>query len=431
MPAERVSVYRRGVGLNTSGPGDDFSNIFPWGIGRGIRDANLLAERLNRIIGEMGEGISETLYRRTREVLLRGEHRLMIADADNNSVLQRLMSVTPPVPSAASRLSVGGIRENPGDVHRWWSGLSAAEKQERFRADPFIGNADGIPQKERDSYNRQNLERLRVGAHLAGDRRRAEFYDDMKYLLDGQPYLLSHLDEAGRFVVSRGNPDISDHSVVFLQPANSFNAVGFAEDTITQIRQAAALADPKALTSVTFWGNYDNPTTTIETMFPQFAADGAAAARRYHDGLRVTHQGPPAHTTTIGYSYGGVLLGHAAGHGHTLDTDDVVFFGSWGTGVEHVSDLRLAGVEPARTADHVDAALARYDPLQRMPDTHGPMPTDSEFGAPTFAAGSARDVTSWNLLDHEVDNYLSSANPSSRSIGLIVTGHRDQVARLQ
>ncbi|WP_157106092.1 alpha/beta hydrolase [Nocardia sienata] len=417
--------------MNRFGPDGDFSNIFPLGIGSGIRDAHLLAERLNRIIGEMGEGISETLYRRTREVLLRGEHKLMIADADNNSVLKRLMSVTPPAPSTASRLSVGGIRESPAAVHRWWSGLSAAEKQERFRADFFIGNTDGIPQKERDIYNRQNLDRLQVEAHLAGDRKRAELYDDLKSLLGGRPYLLSHLDEDGRFVISRGNPDLADHSVVFLQPANNFNAVGFAEDTITQIRQSAALADPKAMTSVTFWGNYDNPTTITETMFPQFAADGAAAVRSYHDGLRVTHQGPPAHTTTIGYSYGSVLAGHAAGHGHTLDTDDLIFFGSWGTGVGHVSDLRLAGVEPARTADHVSAALAPNDPLQHMPDTHDKRPTDSEYGAPNFAAGSARGVNSLNLLDHEVDNYLSSANPSSRSIGLIMTGHRDQVAWLQ
>lgn len=92
--------------MNSSGPGEDFSNIFPRGIGRGIRDANQLAQRLNSIIGEMGEGTSETLYRRTREVLLRGEHRLMIADADNNSVLQRLMMLRllPRAPRPVSRL---------------------------------------------------------------------------------------------------------------------------------------------------------------------------------------------------------------------------------------------------------------------------------------------------------------------------------------
>ncbi|MEU1985406.1 alpha/beta hydrolase [Nocardia sp. NPDC019395] len=417
--------------MNSSGPGQDFPEFFPMGVRRGVLDANLLAQRLEKIVTEMGTGISDTLYRRTQRFLLDGDRSLVISDADNASVLRRLMDVQPPARSASARSPVGGIPDNARDVHSWWSGLSEREKQELFRADPFIGNTDGIPQRERDIYNRKNLRRLWDQAHIEKDRDSSIFYDDLKYLLHGQPHLLSHLGADGRFAVSRGNPDISDNAVVFLRPAGNFKPVDFAEETMSQIRQSATLADPNASTSVTFWSNYDNPTTIIDTIFPHFATDGAAAVRSYHDGLRATHIGPPAHTTTIGYSYGSVLAGHSAGHGNALATDDMIFLGSWGTGVDNVGDLGLAGVESGRTADHVYAAMAPHDPLQLLPNTHGAMPTTPEFGAPTFAAESAPGVNKWNLLDHNVDNYFSSANPSSRNIGLIATGHGDQVERLQ
>jgi hypothetical protein len=421
--------------LSGSGPDSEIPDFFPQAVRRGVVDANLIAQRLDRIVREMGEGISETLYRRTREAVLRGNHDLIISDADNSSVVRHLMGYIPPARGVSPRASSGGLPENPRDLHSWWSGLSEDEKQELFRTDPFIGNRDGIPQAERDFYNRQNLQHLWERAHIERDNERIRYYDEIKNMLDqrkiGEPtYFLSYLGEDGRYAIALDNPDLADNSVVFLKPAGSVYSVDFAQETMEQIRQSAVLVDPNSRTSVTFWGNYDNPSSMVETMFPQFATDGAAAVRSYHDGLRVTHQGPPAHTTTIGYSYGGVLAGHAAGHGFTLDTDEMIFIGSWGTGVDHVCDLSLAGVEPGRTADHVFATLAPRDPLQFMPDTHGPMPTDPEFGAFAFAAGSAPDISGWNLLDHDVQNYLSSGNPSSRSIGLIVTGHGDQVARL-
>ncbi|WP_416564717.1 alpha/beta hydrolase [Nocardia testacea] len=419
-------------------PEADIPDFFPRGVRSGIVDANLIAARLERIVREMGEGISHTLYRRARQAVQRGDRDLLLSDADAHTVLRNLLDerYLPPGRSVSSRTSIDGMPDNPQDLHRWWSGLSKGEKDEIFRADPFIGNRDGVPQKERNIYNKQNLQRLRRDAHENAHTDDIEFYDDLDHLLKSQPFLLSHLDEGRRFALSSGNSDYVDNAIVFLRPAGNFQPLGFAQNAILQLKQAAGLADPHALNSVTFWSNYDNPGAISEALFPHLAADGADALRRYHEGLRATHRGLDGdagtsarlHTTTVGYSYGSVVAGHAAGGGSSLATDDMILIGSWGTGANQVGDLRLTGVED--TAQHIFTGLAPHDPIRFMPDTHGVMPSDPAFGATNFATAPARDFTTWNLLDHELDNYLGSANPSSRSIGLIATGHGDRVARM-
>jgi hypothetical protein len=99
----------------------------------------------------------------------------------------------------------------------------------------------------------------------------------------------------------------------------------------------------------------------LQSMFPQFAPEGAARVRDFHEGLRATHEGAPAHTTTIGHSYASVRAGHAAGNGSALNTDDVLFIGSWGTGAGHVDELSLTGVPREQTRDHFHAVINSSD----------------------------------------------------------------------
>lgn len=403
----------------------------------GILRANVLARRLEAVVRRAGEGIAENLYRRTADALVRHNYDYVVNEDNFARIVreslqgERLTGGPPP------RFPDIGIPEDPRELHKFWSRLSEADKAELYRADPFIGNRDGIPQADRYEYNLETLQTLRDRARNAGDHQRASNYDEIENLVytqewDQPSFHLAYIDEKGRFALALDNPDFADNNVILMYPAAN-NPVKYANETMRQLRQSALLIDPQANTSVTLWGGYDNPRSLAQSIFPQFAEDGAAMARRYHEGLRATHVGPPSHNTTIGHSYGGVLLGHAAGRGATLDTDELVFLGNWGTGVRSVDELSLTGVPPEKTGEHVFATMAPRDSTQLMPETHDKPPTDSEYRASNFSSGSApttddyRGDYPWNPADHRASNYLDSGNPASRNIGLIVTGHGDLV----
>ncbi|WP_369639131.1 alpha/beta hydrolase [Nocardia sp. JMUB6875] len=323
---------------------------------------------------------------------------------------------------------------DPQQLHEAWQSLSPAEKDAWHEADPFIGNRDGIPHVDRDHYNRQTLDMLHEQAVRDGDADRLAIIEDMKKYLDmpieeGQPAVhLSYLDEKLQYAYALGDPDHARHVVVEIAGAfRRRSGVGYALETLAQVRQAALAVDAGAETSVILFGAYNNPNSLIQAMHSGHAEAGAAKVREFHDGLRVTHQGPPANITTLAHSYGAVTAGHAAGHGHELNTDALVFIGSFGTGVHGVGDLRLTGVDPAETPNHVFATLAEYDSLVMMPPTHGPAPTDPEFGARVFESATQPSPTrlGWNPDDHGGKNYFSDRHRSYRNLGRIIVGRPD------
>ncbi|MFC3964556.1 WXG100-like domain-containing protein [Nocardia jiangsuensis] len=328
-------------------------------------------------------------------------------------------------PNAEVTLTAGPPTE-PAAVHEEWSRLSPAERDDRYRTDPYLGNRDGIPHADRNRYNRQTLARLRADAVQRNDETRLRVIDDMLGMLNNSgEHLLSYLDAELRYIYALGDPDTARNVVVELAGAfRRRSGVGYAEQTLAQLRQAAAAVDPEATTAVLLFGAYDNPNSLNAALGSVAAEEGAPAVRRFHDGLRVTHRGPRPHITTIAHSYGGVAGGHAAGHGHALNTDALVFVGSWGTGVPHVGELRLTGVAPAEIGAHVFATMARYDSILLMPRTHGPPPATPSFGATVFESGSRPSDTGagWNPDDHVAPNYLDSGHPAYQAIGLIVTG---------
>ncbi|WP_328411037.1 alpha/beta hydrolase [Nocardia sp. NBC_00403] len=418
--------------MSNSDPEENVLNFLSLDLHPGILRANVIARRLESIIREAGEGISNKLYRNTRDAVLRGDYNFLTADDDIARMIGESWHTGRSAESLPARLPDIGVPEDPKALHELWSGLSQSEKADLYHADPFIGNRDGIPQEKRDKYNRSALQTLWERAQEAGDYQRAGNYDEIMKMLytseRGQPpFYLSYIDDDWRFAFTLDNPDFADNAVILLNPAGIKYPVGYADETMRQIRQAALLVDPRAKTSVTLWGGYDNPRSMVQSVFPQFAEDGAAMARRYHEGLRFTHVGPPSHNTTIGHSYGSVLAGHAAGHGGALNTDELVFIGSWGTGVHNAGELSLTSVTPENTGDHVFATMAPRDSVQLMPKTHGPPPTDPGFGASVFSSGSAPGEYRWNPMDHFATNYLDSSNPAARNIGLIITGHGDMV----
>ncbi|MBO0881726.1 MAG: hypothetical protein J2P17_15570 [Mycobacterium sp.] len=395
---------------------------------QGILKAHVIY-RLESAVLNIAESVGEGLYRGTAERLRIVSGNLVESDSTGARWFR-----WPPDAHISPVSFPGrdiGLPADPRQLHGLWSRLSAGEKDAWYRTDPFIGNRDGIPRLDRYKYNRQTLTMLRDKADGESDRVYLNRIDDMQRLLDSTeeglpPIQLSYIDDKLRYVYDLGNPDTSKNVVI--APVGALrrrSGVGYAQQSLKQLRQAALAVDPTAETSVSLFGAYNNPDSLAATLSSKPAEEGAALFRRHLEGLRATHQGPPAYTTTLAHSYGGVLGGHSAGHGYALDTDNLVFVGSWGTGVPNVGHFRLTGVDPVDNGDHIYATMARHDSIQLMPTTHGPAPTDRTFGATVFGTDSTPTQTrlGWNPDDHLATNYFGSANQSYRNLGLIMTGH--------
>lgn len=183
--------------MGSSGPSrDDIASVLK-DLSPGILEARALARRLKRIVSEMGEGISETLYRRASEAARQGNHHLILADSNNDRVLGMLLRQgSPATPSRMTRPDIG-LPGNPRQLRDAWENLSSSDRSELFHLDPFLGNRGGIPAVDRDFYNRRNLDALIRQAQESNDRQRVENYSGIKEVLDEPGIFLTHIDNDG------------------------------------------------------------------------------------------------------------------------------------------------------------------------------------------------------------------------------------------
>lgn len=392
-----------------------------------LRRANMIARKLEEIVREAGDNIAQGVFRRAREAVVRAQDSFINDDESIARMIdESLESDHLPEPVRRRPLPDIGIPEDPRSLFEFSQGLNESDLEELFHADPFLGNREGLPREYRYKFNARNLDMLYA---KAGNNPTASLaLDDITKILytprRGDPDLgLAYVDEYGHFALDLDNPDYSDHTAIILNPAGPvFEPTNYADESMSQIRQIAMAVSPRERTAVTVWAGYENPHSMIQSIFPQFAQDGADMARQYHEGLRVTHVGDPSHNTTLGHSYAGVLAGHMAGNGAVLDTDDMVAIGSWGMGVRNVAELRLAGVEAEEIGEHMFATMAKRDYTQLMPHTHGTPPNSPGFGAKVFASSSDPGLPRWVRSEHSAAHYLGSHNPAAGKLGLIITG---------
>lgn len=178
-------------------------------------------------------------------------------------------------------------------------------------------------------------------------------------------------------------------------------------------------------TSVVAWLGYDPPDHLIAATNPHPLA-AAQSLTRFLDGLVGDRT---AHVSLIGHSYGSLVAGTAVREG--ARAGEVVFVGSPGVGVDHVSELGLSA------ATRVWAARGNSDPIQFARGVEclepapicypskgrlffGMDPTDPSFGATEFEAGdySIRDAHS---------SYFLADSPSLRNLAFIVRGEDARV----
>ncbi|MFC0503452.1 alpha/beta hydrolase [Micromonospora costi] len=346
----------------------------------------------------------------------------------------------------------------PSRVRAWWAGLTPAQRRWLVAHEPtLVGGLDGVPVSGRDQANR-----LLLGAHRAAlladrarllarlppgpvDTARLHLLDARLAGLDalaerlggaGGPraYLLG-LDPAGegRVVVALGDPDQADRVLTYVpgMTAGLDDAPGELARTARVLGRCAELA-PGERSAAVLWLDYDAPDFLHEAVTAEKARDAGPALHRFQEGLRATHDGPPARQTVLGHSYGSLVVGTAA-RDHGLAADALVFVGSPGVGVAHAADLRLpAGEVWASSAPDDVIRLARPpDDLARRAlsvtsplaaalgwagrDGHelwfGHDPADPGFGGRVFGSGR-----------HGHAGYWDADNPALDGMARIVLG---------
>ena len=269
---------------------------------------------------------------------------------------------------------------SPQEVASWWSSLSDEDKQWMIHEHPdVIGNLEGVDYTSRNQANRIMLPRLKDQAEdeLEAYRKKAGWIvtpseakeikrleDRVKALdaidatlqqeSDGVPRFLMQLDPSGPNIlaaVSQNNPDDSQHIGVIV-PGMTTSVAGNGEGRsileydghATVMRQAAqAAAKPgEKVAMVSFFG-YDAPPGLLEAKNTDMAKEGAKKLSSFLTGIDAVreHGAGDAHITVASHSYGSTTAGIAATLVGDGVIDDLVQFGSPGSGVQDVGEFHV------------------------------------------------------------------------------------------
>jgi hypothetical protein len=342
------------------------------------------------------------------------------ADAEAAAGLRALLPDLKTIALIRTSTTLPCAGTGPAAVRRWWTALSRDEQRWLVTHEPTaLGRLDGVPAAVRDQANRLRLRTARTDPHA-----RAGALHGLAVLaarLDrdepARAYLLD-LDTrgAGRAVVAVGDPDQA-RDVVTLVPGVGTRLASVA-GLLAETDRLAARAD----TATVLWLGYDAPHTLVDAVHAPSAA-AEADLDRFTDGLRATHEGPRAHQTVVGHSYGSTLVGYTA-RTRGLDADDVVFLGSPGVGAAHASDLNVP---------RVWASTATYDPIRLTGVPPWPLPhPDLWFGADPSRPAFGGQVFSGDpgsplhpLRTH--DGYLDTGNDALDDVAAIVRGEYGKV----
>jgi hypothetical protein len=286
---------------------------------------------------------------------------LEIAASADAAASERLAAATaaasPPDAPAPPSSPLPPCTATPAEVRRWWDGLTPEQRRWLVATEPgWLGPLDGVPAGFRDLANRlllddRHAELDREAADARGDdaRRIGHLRHGLARLADRladgdgpRAYLLRlDLAEEGRAIVALGDPDRA-RNVLTHVPGMTADLASYRGELARAERVAVRAAElgPESATSAVMWLDYDAPDFVDEAAGAGRAEAGAKGLRRFQEGLRATHEGPPARQTVLGHSYGSLVVGTAA-RSAGLQADSVVFVGSPGVGVDSAARLHV------------------------------------------------------------------------------------------
>lgn len=193
----------------------------------------------------------------------------------------------------------------------------------------------------------------------------------------------------GRLVAAVGDLASADSVTTFVAGTGSSDPDGWS----TQVDRARSLATADRNGAGVLWLGYTAPPQLPHALAREPARRGGAELARFQ--AELARRFPEQRRVVVGYSYGSVVAGSAAdADGPGLHADELVFVGSPGVGVDHVSDLTLLGEDPGvhavtNGADPVGLAVTPWTGV------HGADPTSDRFGAHVWTADPRGDHASY------------------------------------
>ena len=274
---------------------------------------------------------------------------------------------------ASTKLPPEGATEK--EVAKWWSSLSSKEKAELIDKHPYeIGSLNGVDGTSRDKANRTVLRketlkleddrsrmmrensqypgRYGTAQFIALDERRRALENVQKTLdrskEDGMPRQLLSLDaKHGRVtaVVAQGNVDTAKHIGVIVPGlySNVAKNLDYYDDKASIMgANVRKHAHGEEVAMVSYLG-YDAPQNIPEAMMIRKANAGAKQLAGFFNGMHAAREygAGDAHVTAVTHSYGSTTGGKALTMTDEGAVDDLIQFGSPGSGVQSVDEFHL------------------------------------------------------------------------------------------
>lgn len=350
------------------------------------------------------------------------------------------------------------------EVASWWNALTQEERAAIIRDHPeAIGNLDGIDMDSRDQANRALLPGMLDDAKTqmdaaedamdqavrSGDAawaqtaalewaRARDRYRDLQTvqssLEQGDDRRLLVLDPSGDLVkaaIAVGDVDHAAHVATFV-PGMTTTVHGSMDDYLRSMerlrKQAAGAAGlPPSGVAAIAWLGYKAP-QDIDVASTAKAHAGADSLAAFTEGIQSSRMSSGAgdpHQTVLGHSYGSTTAGMAVNQVREGVVDDLVMFGSPGSGAQ---DVREYSLEPGHA---YVSAVPQGDAVQGMgPDWSFGKNPDKMPGITHLsgdATGSSRydgGVSWWQVWDafKNHSTYLDARTQTLEDFSHVVGG---------
>lgn len=213
-------------------------------------------------------------------------------------------------------------------------------------------------------------------------------------------------------IIEVGSIADADEVITLVSGVGSSDADSISRTTAWAQARVEQAQTRGAKVAVVAWHGYSAPPNLRSALSPIPAITAASQIRQFQHDLR--ERNPHAVLKVVGYSYGSVVVGHAADKsGPGLDADTATLWGSPGAGVGEASDMKINATHPVTDersgesisgkvhSEHVpaDAIQLVTGPLLGV---HGPDPSAPSFGG--------ADAPRWSryLWERLMDLYLVS-----------------------
>lgn len=338
----------------------------------------------------------------------------------------------------------------PRQIAVWWGSLSDQQKKKLIEKYPeIIGNLDGVDIKTRDEVNRslvdgmlaeardrerqthEDLVHRGMNSHLYANRysKALDDVEDLEVLqevLKDRERKLLVCDRSGerlKVAIGIGDFNQAQHIGVFV-PGKGTTVRGSLLNYVTKSEGliTAAQGLRKSSYATVAWLGYDAPLSIPNVANTHRANAGADRLVNFLEGLNATFEEKKkkVHLTLLGHSYGSTTSGIAASRVQPNVVDDLVLFGSPGSGVQLGAEYRVP--EGHRWV----SAVPYYGDIVQG------IGTDINFGRnptemPAFRhiSGDATEGETYRTFTHPFGNhstYLEGGTKTQKNMAEIVAG---------